>query len=192
MAGTAQQKAAPGAAPKRDSIPFSWILVGVLLAFGGGYLYVTNSQTTAAPQSLTYTADEIAHNRPFHAVHEMGGGPPIPFLPAAGPQPKIVIPSVYYDFGVVGPTSVVKRQFLVRNEGQAPLTISRAFTTCGCTTADFSARVIPPGKAALVTLVFDAGFHDVRGQVVKRGIIIENNDRGHSRSEIWVRAAVSM
>ena len=57
--------------------------------------------------------------------------------------------------------------------------------------ADFTARVIPPGKAALVTLVFDAGFHDVRGQTVKRGIIIENNDRGKSKAEIWTRASVT-
>lgn len=192
MAGTTQQNAAAKAAPKRDSIPFSWILVGVLLAFGGGYLYVTNTQTTAAPAPLQYLPDEIARDRPLHAVHEMGGGPPIWFLPEGGPQPRIVIPSAFYDFGVIGPTSIVKRQFLVRNEGAAPLTISRAYTTCGCTTADFSSRVIPPGKAALVTLVFNAGFHDTRGQVVKRGIIIENNDRDHSRSEIWVRASVSM
>ena len=47
------------------------------------------------------------------------------------------------------------------------------------------------GKAALIKLIFDAGFHDVRGQVVKRGIIIENNDRKASRAEIWVRAAVA-
>jgi hypothetical protein len=57
--------------------------------------------------------------------------------------------------------------------------------------ADFSARIIPPGKAALITLIFDAGFHDVRGQVVKRGIVIENNDRKSSKAEIWVRAAVA-
>ena len=94
----------------------------------------------------------------------MRAGPPIPFLPADQPQPKIILPDSHHDFGQVGAKAVVKRKFLVCNEGEAPLTISRAYTTCGCTVADFTARVIPPGKAALITLVFDAGFHDVRGQ----------------------------
>ena len=51
--------------------------------------------------------------------------------------------------------------------------------------------MIPPGKAALVTLVLDAGFHDVRGQTVRRGIIIENNDRSNAKAEIWTRASVT-
>ena len=86
---------------------------------------------------------------------------------------------------------MVRRKFVIRNEGAAPLTIVRAYTTCGCTTAEFSARVIPPGKLAVVTLIFDAGFHDARGQTVDRGIIIENNDRDNSQAEIWTRAAVA-
>jgi len=45
--------------------------------------------------------------------------------------------------------------------------------------------------ASLITLIFNAGFHDVRGEIVKRGIIIESNDPTSSRAEIWVRAAVA-
>ena len=36
--------------------------------------------------------------------------------------------------------------------------------------------VIPPGKISLMTLTLDAGFHDVAGKTVRRGITIENND----------------
>jgi hypothetical protein len=50
--------------------------------------------------------------------------------------------------------------------------------------------VIPPGKVVLVTLRFDAGFHDTAGQTVRRGIIIENNDPDRSSAEIWVQASV--
>jgi hypothetical protein len=85
---------------------------------------------------------------------------------------------------------VVEHEFIIRNVGEAPLTISRAYTTCGCTTAEVSARVIQPGQVATVRLIFDAGFHDTAGQTVRRGLIIENNDPNQSEAEIWTQAAV--
>ena len=59
-----------------------------------------------------------------------------------------------------------------------------------CTTADFTATVIHPGKVSVVTLVYDAGFHDARGQTVRRGIIIENNDPKNPQVELWAQATV--
>jgi hypothetical protein len=85
---------------------------------------------------------------------------------------------------------VVTYDFAIANTGNAPLTINRAYTTCGCTTAEFTATVIPPGKMSVVTMILDAGFHDVRGQTVRRGIIIENNDPETPQVEIWAQATV--
>ncbi len=165
------------------------VVAAVLLAAGAGYFYLSEDPSVEA--ALDYAPEDIVYQRPIHAVHEMGEGPPARFLPADGPQPRLVMPEIFYDFGRVGPTAVVKRGFVIGNTGDAPLTISRAFTTCGCTTAEFSASVIPPGKVALVTLVFDAGFHDVRGKTVRRGLVIESNDRNNPKAEIWVRALVA-
>lgn len=190
MAVKVQKKGVSGFLGTLNALPFSWVFAGIVVLLGGAYWYMSSSEPEAQVP-IVYSADEIAHTRPFRAIHEMGGSVPIPFLPKEGPQPKIVVPSTYADFGVVGPRDIVKREFLVRNEGDAPLTISRAYTTCGCTVADFTARIVPPGKVALITLIFNAGFHDVRGEVVKRGIIIESNDPTSSRAEIWVRAAVA-
>lgn len=190
MAVKTQRKGISGLIGALNALPFSWVFAGIVVLLGGTFWYMSGGEPEAQTP-IVYTADEIAHTMPFRAIHEMGGSVPIPFLPADKPQPKIVVPSTYADFGVVGPRAIVEREFLVRNDGDAPLTISRAYTTCGCTVADFTARIVPPGKATLIRLIFDAGFHDVRGQVVKRGIIIENNDPSSSRAEIWVRAAVA-
>lgn len=152
----------------------------VWLSLGGGN----------ANADFDYRAEDIVYDEPFQAVHEMAGGPPIPFLPKGEPQPRIAVNELYHDFGTIGPTDVVTREFVVANLGEAPLTISRAYTTCGCTTADFTSSVIPPGKVVLITLHFDAGFHDTRGQTVRRGIIIENNDPERPNTEIWVEASV--
>jgi hypothetical protein len=148
------------------------------------------SGDSAQPTSFDYGPEDIAYDEPMQAVHEMEAGPPIPFLPKDGPQPKIEISEVFHDFGSVGATEVVTREFAIANMGEAPLTISRAYTTCGCTIADFSSAVIPPGKVSVVTLRFDAGFHDTRGQTVRRGIIIENNDPDRPQAEYWVEASV--
>jgi len=190
MGRKAKNRPASATASKKKSVPFYWVMIGVLVAAVGGYYFLVNTDQTAQAVPA-YAEEDVVRDTPFVAIHEMGQGPQIPFLPADQPQPKISVPSDYYNFGRVGPRDVVRRKFVIRNEGNAPLTISRAYTTCGCTTAEFTARVIPPGKVALVTLVFDAGFHDARGQTVDRGIIIENNDPRNSKTEIWTRTLVA-
>jgi len=184
------KKASASGGSRKKSVPFYWVAIGVLLAgVGGYYLSINTNQNAQAEPS--YAEEDVARQQPFTAFHEMGAGPSIPFPPADQPQPKIAIPSDYFNFGQIGARDIVQRKFVIRNDGDAPLTISRAYTTCGCTTAEFTARVIPPGKVAIATLVFNAGFHDTRGQTVDRGIIIENNDRRNSKAEIWTRATVA-
>lgn len=173
---------------KKKTVPFWVVMVGLLAVFGGVYLYLSNY--SAEQPTLGYSEDQVVYDKPFQAIHEMGGGSLIPFLAKDSPQPRIAVPEGTYNFGNIGPKAIVTYRFPVKNEGQAPLTISRAYTTCGCTTADFTARVIPPGKVSLVTLTFNAGFHDTRGQNVRRGLIIENNDPDQSKVEVWTRASV--
>jgi hypothetical protein len=164
------------------------VISGLLLLFGLVYAYWSGGQT--AVPAFAYEWEDVVVDGPFTAVHDMSQGPKIPFLPADGSQPRITLSETFYNFGSIGPREVVQRTFAIRNDGDAPLTISRAYTTCGCTIAEISASVIPPGKVAEVTLIFDAGFHDSRGQTVRRGIIFENNDPRQPQAEIWVQAGV--
>jgi hypothetical protein len=171
----------------------SWLMVtlliiGVVLLGVGLVSYITSPPSANA--STKYDPADVVTDQPVLAVHDMGEGPAVSFLPASQAQPKIQIPEKSFNFGMIGPRDVVEREFIIRNVGDAPLTISRAYTTCGCTTAEISASVIPPGKVATIKLVFDAGFHDATGQTVRRGLIIENNDPQQSQAEIWVQATV--
>ncbi len=145
-----------------------------------------------ANDSSNYDEDDTVYDQPLFVIHEMDGSTidQISFLPKDDPQPKIVVSEDFYNFGSIGPSDVVKRDFVITNQGDAPLTISRAYTTCGCTTAEFTGTVIPPGKVVIVTMVLDAGYHDVRGQTVRRGIIIENNDPKNPQVELWAQASV--
>jgi hypothetical protein len=164
------------------------IIGGVLILIAVGIILWRNNSSSAI--AFDFSAADINYDLPLQAVHEMGAGPPIPFLPKDLPQPKIAIEEPYFDFKSIGSTDIVTQDFLIANVGDAPLTISRAYTTCGCTTADFTSVVIPPGEVSVMTLTLDAGFHDVSGQTVRRGVIIENNDPRTSSAEIWIQASV--
>lgn len=173
---------------KTTSILFGSGIVILIVAA----LWYSNTAASQPPDHFVdYDPSLVVYEQPLQAGHEMSASPSIiPFLPEGGPQPKIVISQDFFDFKQVGATEVVEHEFVIANEGDAPLTISRAFTTCACTTADFTATIIPPGKIAIVTLTFDAGFHDARGQTVRRGVIIESNDPANPQMEIWTQAAV--
>jgi hypothetical protein len=173
---------------KQKWVPIAILIIGVILIGVGVISYTGGTSSDVA--SAEYHPDDVAHDQPIFGVHEMADGPPIPFLPANEPQPAIVVPEKSFNFGAIGAKDIVERTFIIRNEGEAPLTISRVYTTCGCTTAEVSASIIPPGKVATVKIVFDAGFHDAAGQTVRRGVIIEHNDPNRSQAEIWVQAAI--
>lgn len=169
---------------KRSFKKVAGILVVIGIAVAGYFGF-------SEEPNATYLPEDVVRERPIRAVHEMGSGPRIPFLPEDQAQPRIEIPRDSYNAGRVGSKDIVTKTFVIRNDGDAPLTISRAFTTCGCTTAKITGRVIPPGKVALAHVRFDVGFHDARGQTVQRGLIIESNDRKSSRTEMWLHASVS-
>ncbi len=179
----------------RQKIAALIVIVAGLVLVGGSGLYWFAAQRAANP-ALAYRPEDIARDQPLHAVHEMGMpdmemSKPIPFLPKDGPQPLIAIPATFYDFGSIGPTEIVKRDFAIVNRGQAPLTISRAYTSCDCTSADFTSVVVPPGQVSLVTIQFDAGFHkEAAGTAVQRTLIIQSNDPNNSQLEITIQADV--
>jgi hypothetical protein len=161
----------------------------VLLLLGVGYAIWGGGNNS--PAAFAYGPGEVTRENGFRAVHEMAQqGAAIPFLPQDEPQPRIAVSERFYNFGSIGPRERVERTFAIRNDGDAPLTFSRAYTTCDCTVADFSARVIEPGQVAEVVVIFDPGLHDSRGQTVRRGVIIENNDRRQPQVEIWIQASV--
>jgi len=176
---------------QKQFIPLVVVFGGVLLVLLSWFLINRNKPATATG-AFSYGPEDVVYGEPLHAVHEMEPSnlASIPFLPKDRPQPKIVLQEDFHNFGSIGTTDVVQYEFAISNSGEAPLTISRAYTTCGCTTADFTATVIPPGKVVVVTLTLDAGFHDVAGQTVRRGLIIENNDLRTPQVEVWTQASI--
>lgn len=78
---------------------------------------------------------------------------------AATPQatPVAVIEETEHDFGMLDAGTSAQHTFVIRNEGDAPLAISAAGTSCKCTLSKTSAEIIAPGSSADVTLTWNTG-----------------------------------
>jgi hypothetical protein len=174
---------------------------------GGGYIFLgaagifisiliiyTSWLWNESKTSIHFTPADVIYGEKIRAVHDIGtvrfsrydGNYP------ADPKvnPEIRLSENFYDFGEANPQQILTRTFVIANTGQTPLVIRHAYTTCGCTIADFTATEIPPGKVALMTLQFDTSFHDMRGTTVRRGVIVETNDPTLPVQEIWIQASI--
>ncbi len=78
----------------------------------------------------------------------------------------------------------------MQNTGDADLEIRNLVTSCGCTTANLSASIIPPGRRADLTVTFDPDFHVTKGGVV-RLVWFATNDPTQPWIEVRIEADVA-
>ena len=64
--------------------------------------------------------------------------------------------SAYIDLGVVAPDTVVEVGMRFVNSGDAPLTILRIFSDCGCTVPDYSSDPVEPGEEGEIRIRFNS------------------------------------
>ncbi len=88
-------------------------------------------------------------------------------------QPKIRFDRPDHDFGEVEAGDEVAHVFSFRNEGNAPLTVGKVLTSCGCTAALVSEQEIPPEGTGEIKVTFQA--KGLQG-AVKKGLTVESND----------------
>jgi len=60
-----------------------------------------------------------------------------------------------YDFGEVREGTIVAHDYHFTNSGQAPLLISSARSTCGCTVPQWPRDPIPPGEQGVIEVRFN-------------------------------------
>ena len=173
---------------------WDYVILGMAGIVVLAFIYFGILGLSRAGQKLQYTPADVVYGKKIHAVHGMDidrSPQVLETIPAnLSEEPVIRVSESFFDFGEVNSHIVLRRTFVIANTGQSALIIQRAYTTCGCTMADFTATEIPPGKVVLMTLQFDPGFHEMRGTTVRRGVLIETNDPNHPIQEIWVQASV--
>ncbi len=139
-----------------------------------------------------YRPSEIIYDRPLHGEYQGGPLPgSVALLPEDGPQPRISVPDSMQMAGRVRLGQSRRHHFVIRNSGQAPLTIAGVYTTCGYLSADLTASVIPPGRAALLTLTLDTSrYPGAHAGMIRRGAILQTNDPRRPEVAVWVQAFI--
>ena len=61
-----------------------------------------------------------------------------------------------HDFGKIPVSVPASVTFTVKNDGKAPLLISAARSSCGCTVAEYTKEPIKPGESGIVTATYNA------------------------------------
>ena len=69
---------------------------------------------------------------------------------------KISFEEETYDFGTITEGKTIEHTFKFTNTGKAPLIISNARSTCGCTVPKWSKKPIPPGEEGEIRVRFDS------------------------------------
>lgn len=144
------------------------VLVGINLLQTGVLANPPTASRSEAPSDLLPLAEA---KRPLRGGHDMKRIPQQTPAPQPAPEgvalPNLDLPSPSHDFGLIPGRPDVAHVFAVQNTGTADLEIGNLVTSCGCTTAELSSSVIPPGQRADLTVTFDPDFHTTQGPVVR-------------------------
>jgi hypothetical protein len=68
---------------------------------------------------------------------------------------RLTFEETEYDFGEIDEGGLVKHTFEFTNTGKAPLLITHARSTCGCTIPEWPKEPIPAGEKGEIYVVFD-------------------------------------
>jgi hypothetical protein len=158
-----------------------FILAALLLV---GFLFLRGY-----PGKSSFKPGDVSYDHPMQAGYAMNLSAGARGSDAARALlPAIFLPEDFFDFGSLNTTAIVSHQFAIINRGAGTLLIEQAYTTCGCTTAELTGAVIPPGKVGLITIHFDPSYHRANNATVRRGMILQTNDPAHPQAEIWIQA----
>lgn len=158
------------------SVAAAAALLGALAGAGMGYF-----------EARPWTAAPLA--KPT-----VGGADVALDLGAAG-GPRAAIEETTYRFGKMEQGTSMHHDFVIRNDGQAPLTLSYVSHTCKCTSvkidgqevAEGARTEVPPGRTGAVTLEWVA---KAEAGPFRHGATFGTNDPSHARVELTVEGDV--
>jgi hypothetical protein len=104
-----------------------------------------------------------------------------------GLLPRAKVHEKTFHFGIMDPLQQGVHRFTIRNEGQAPLELTPGTTTCKCTLSKLPQRVIRPGEAGEVELIWNTGRKDI---FYSHSATIHTNDPLRKRIDFRIRGTV--
>jgi Protein of unknown function (DUF1573) len=103
--------------------------------------------------------------------------------------PAVTAIAPVYDFGAVFQGTAVKHTFRIENHGAGPLTLGAVQTSCGCTVAQPTKRLVQPGDFSEIAAVFDTSADKGPAQ---RIITVPTNDPKHKQISLTIKGDVKV
>lgn len=121
------------------------VIAGMAIGIvAGGYFARAEFTTDTAPGRKMFSEDEqIANSEP-------GKRPPR----------VVIVSGEQYQFGTMQRWATQSHDFVLRNEGDLPLTLEAGETSCKCTLSELKDGKLPAGESTIVTLTWTAKTHE--------------------------------
>ena len=100
-----------------------------------------------------------------------------------GPYPKADVNQLEYDFGRIEVGEEGEFDFVIRNDGEAPLRVKKGPTTCQCTVSAVDKDLIEPGGTVKVTLKWKP---TAPAEMFDKGAVIFTNDPENSKIQLKI------
>ena len=101
--------------------------------------------------------------------------------------PRVRVEPEGFDFGRALPGKTLRKEFRIRNYGDAPLVIEGVTTSCGCTAAIATETNIEPGGSTVLRVTLETRRYSGR---VEREVLLRSNDPKAPRVAVRVSATV--
>ena len=116
----------------------------------------------------------------------LAAGPAAPTR-AEEKAPRISVDPESFDFGNALPGKTLRKEFTLRNFGDAELVIENVSTTCGCTAALASDSKLKPGGSTLLRVTLETRSYSGK---LERQVLVSSNDPKTPLLTVRIRATV--
>jgi hypothetical protein len=103
------------------------------------------------------------------------------------PAPRIRVEPESFDFGKAQQGRTLRKDFTIRNFGDAVLVIEGVSTTCGCTAALAAQSRVEPGGRTVLRVTFETRTYSGK---VERDVMVRSNDPKTPLAQVRVGATV--
>ncbi|HHT9120887.1 MAG TPA: DUF1573 domain-containing protein [Candidatus Hypogeohydataceae bacterium YC41] len=101
--------------------------------------------------------------------------------------PRLSVPESSHSFGQIYRGEKVQHRFLLKNIGDGELEIRKVRASCGCTAAEPSRKIVPPGGEAYIEATFNS--HNFVGKVTKT-VMVDTNDPAEPTYTLTLEALI--
>ena len=105
--------------------------------------------------------------------------------------PKVrVVNGEEFSFGLMGRDEKKRHEFIVKNEGSAPLVLELIRTTCKCTLSEIKKTTVAPGEQTTIALEWSTADLEESAERFEQSAIIRTNDVKKRRLNLVVRGRI--